>query len=194
MNSARGFCSRTVKPFAARAAETCRTLERFRPSASGKILGMASLIGPEAQRPNPALGPLTPLVGEWRTTGTHPLVPGATFHGRTSFEWHEQGAFLLMRSEIDEPEIPSAVAVIGSDDAAGTFTMVYFDERAVSRQYTVEVSDGEVGWHRDEAGFAQRMVLTLAVDGSRLEAQGTMSRDGGPWEDDLRLTYERIDS
>jgi hypothetical protein len=94
------------------------------------------------------------LVGVWRTTGTHPLVPGTTFHGRTSFEWHEDGAFVLMRSEIDEPEIPSAVAVIGSDDAAGTFTMIYFDERDISRRYTVEVADGEVRWHRDEAGFA----------------------------------------
>jgi hypothetical protein len=153
---------------------------------------MATLIGPEARRFNPALEPLTPLVGRWRTAGTHPLVPGATFHGRTSFEWHEEGAFVLMRSEIDEPEIPDGVAVIGSDDAAGTFTMIYFDERGVSRRYTVEVADGEVRWHRDEAGFAQRMVFTIAADG-RLEARGTMSHDGGPWEDDLQLTYERID-
>ena len=101
---------------------------------------------------------------------------------------------MLMRSEIDEPEIPSAVAVIGSDDAAGTFTMIYFDERDISRRYTVEVVDGEVRWHRDEAGFAQRMVVTIAADGSRLNAQGTMSHDGGPWEDDLQLTYERLDS
>ena len=36
-------------------------------------------IGAEAHRPNPALEPLTPLVGEWRTTGTHPLVPGTVF-------------------------------------------------------------------------------------------------------------------
>ena len=108
---------------------------------------MTTPIGPEAQRPNPALEPLSRLVGVWRTTGTHPLVPGTTFHGRTSFEWHEDGAFMLMRSEIDEPEIPSAVAVIGSDDAAGTFTMIYFDERDISRRYTVEVADGEVRWH-----------------------------------------------
>ena len=106
---------------------------------------------------------------------------------------HEGGAFVLMRSEIDEPEIPSGVAVIGSDDAAGTFTMIYFDERTISRRYIVEVGDGEVSWHRDEAGFAQRMVLTIASDGSRLDAKGTMSHDGGPWEDDLQLTYERID-
>jgi hypothetical protein len=155
---------------------------------------MVTPIGPEAQRRNPALEPLSPLVGVWRTTGSHPLVPGTTFHGRTSFEWHEHGAFLLMRSEIDEPEIPSAVAVIGSDDAAGTFTMVYFDERDISRRYTVEVADGEVCWYRDEAGFAQRMEISVAADGTRLDGRGTMSRDGGPWEDDLQLTYQRLDS
>lgn len=155
---------------------------------------MTTPIGPEAQKRNPALEPLAALVGEWRTTGTHPLVPGTTFHGRTSFAWHEGGAFLLMRSEIDEPEIPSAVAVIGSDDAAGTFTMVYFDERDVSRRYTVEVGAGQVSWHRDEAGFAQRMVLTIDADGTRIHGQGTMSRDGGEWEPDLQLSYERIDN
>jgi hypothetical protein len=157
-------------------------------------LAMTTRVGPEAQRPNPALEPLAPLIGQWRTTGAHPLVPGTAFHGRTSFEWHERGAFVLMRSEIDEPEIPSAVAVVGSDDAAGMFTMMYFDERGISRRYTVEVAAGEVRWHRDEAGFAQRMVVTIAADGNRLNAQGTMSHDGGPWENDLQLTYERIDS
>jgi hypothetical protein len=160
----------------------------------GTIPRMTTPIGSEAARPNPALEPLTPLLGDWRTTGTHPLVPGTTFHGRTSFTWHEGGAFIVMRSEIDEHGIPSGVAVIGSDDAAGTFTMLYADERAISRRYTVEVGDGEVSWHRDEAGFAQRMVVTVAGDGSRLHAQGTMSRDGGPPEDDLQLTYEREDS
>ena len=154
---------------------------------------MTTQIGPGAQRPNPALEPLAPLLGVWRTTGTHPLMPGTTFHGRTSFAWHEGGAFVLMRSEIDEPEIPSGVAVIGSDDAAGTFTMIYFDEREISRRYTVEVGDGEVSWHRDEAGFAQRMMLTISPDGTQIEAQGTMARDGGPWERDLQLSYERLD-
>ena len=91
-------------------------------------------------------------------------------------------------------EIRNGVAVIGSDDAVGTFTMIYFDEREVSRRYIVEARDGVVVWSRDEAGFAQRMVFTVTGDGDRLEAKGTMSRDGGPWEDDLQLTYERIES
>src|SRR3954467_5948518 len=158
------------------------------------ILRMATPIGIEAQRPNPALEPPGAIGRQWRTTGTHPLMPGVTFHGRTSFEWHEGGAFVLMRSEIDEPEIPSAVAVVGSDDAGGTSTMFYLDERGFSRRYTVEVAAGEVRWHRDEAGFAQRMVVTIAADGKRLNAQGTMSHNGGPWENDLQLDYERIDS
>lgn len=98
-----------------------------------------------------------------------------------------------MRSEIEEPEVPSGVAIIGSDDAAGRFTMLYFDDRDVSRHYVVEVADDEVSWHRQDPALSQRMTVTFAADGSRLEAHGTMSRDGGPWEDDLQLVYERVD-
>ena len=48
-----------------------------------------------AAKPNPALKPLTFLVGTWNTVGTHPLVPGTTFHGRTTFDCLEGGAFLI---------------------------------------------------------------------------------------------------
>src|SRR5688572_22392670 len=94
-------------------------------------------IGREARIANPALRPFAFLLGKWTTTGTHPEVPGKTFHGRTSFAWHEAGAFLIMHSEIDEPEIPSGVAILGSDDAAKTFFLSYFDERGISRKYDV---------------------------------------------------------
>src|SRR4051812_6463064 len=46
---------------------------------------MASSTMNEATKPNPALAPLSVLIGTWHTVGTHPLVPGKTFHGRTSF-------------------------------------------------------------------------------------------------------------
>jgi hypothetical protein len=150
------------------------------------------MTGSAAQIPNPALRPFEVLVGEWRTTGTHPLVPDTTFHGRTSFTWHEGGAFLLMRSEMDESEIPSGVAVFGSDDAAATLVMVYFDERGVSRKYDVTLTDNRLVWVRDEAGFAQRNTLVIDEAGSRMVGVGEMSRAGGDWEGDLSLTYERI--
>ncbi len=149
------------------------------------------MIGNEARKPNPALKELEPLIGVWNTVGTHPLVPGKTFHGKTSFQWIEGGAFLLIRSEIDEPEIPSGIAVFGSDNGTGELFMSYFDERDVSRKYDVAIEGNVVRWWRDSPDLSQRMVLTISDDGKTMHSQGEMSRDGGSWELDLQLTYSR---
>jgi hypothetical protein len=154
---------------------------------------MAEVIGKEANKPNPALASLSRLLGVWSTTGTHPLVPGTTFHGRSSFHWLESGAFLIMRSEIDEPEIPSATAVFGTDDATGECSMLDFDERGVSRRYEVSVSEREWKWWRTAPGFSQRMVGTISSDGRTIRARGEYSRDGVTWEPDLELTYTRAE-
>ncbi|MGO8994621.1 MAG: hypothetical protein ACLQVI_15000 [Polyangiaceae bacterium] len=150
------------------------------------------LIGSEARRPNASLKPFEPLIGEWRTTGTHPLLPGKPLHGRASFSWIEGGAFLVWRSEIDEPEVPSGTAILGSDDAQGTFFLLYFDERDVSRAYGVTIRGDVMIWSRDDPKFRQRMTFTIDADGSRIVSKGEMSREGKPWEGDLELTYERI--
>jgi len=154
---------------------------------------MPASIGSEAAKPNPALAPLRAVIGTWSTIGTHPLVPGKTFHGRSSFEWIEGGAFLIMHSEIDEPEIPSGIAIFGTDDATGACTMLYFDERGVSRNYDVILRADGLTWSRDDHRLSQRMVATIAADGRRMTARGEMSRDGAPWEPDLELTYTRLD-
>ena len=150
-------------------------------------------IGREAVKPNPALGPLSALVGTWTTVGTHPLVPGKTFHGRTRFEWLEGGAFLVMHSQIDEPEIPSGIAVVGSDGTTGEWSMLYFDERGVSRRYETSLRDGVWKWWRDAPDIAQRFTGTIAADGRTIVGRGEMSRNGGSWEPDLQLTYTRAD-
>lgn len=149
------------------------------------------MIGKEALVPNPALRSFEWLIGEWKTTGTHPLVPGKTFHGRTSFAWHEGGAFLIMHSEIDEPEIPSGVAIFGSDDAAARYFMLYFDERGVSRKYDVTMTGNVLTWQREDSRLSQRATITVDEDGTRMIMKGQMSRDGGAWEGDLSLTGVR---
>lgn len=146
----------------------------------------------EASLPNPALEPFSALVGTWKTVGTHPLMPGIALHGRTSFAWIEDGAFLIMHSEIDEPGIPTGIAIIGSDDAVGTCSMLYFDERRVSRVYETAMRDNVWHWWRNTPGFSQRFTCTLAEDGRTMIAKGEMSRDGSPWEGDLELTYTRV--
>jgi hypothetical protein len=95
---------------------------------------IVSKLAGEAMIPNPRLAAFKPVVGEWTTVGRHSMMPGITLHGRTVFEWHEGGAFLCMRSEIEEPGIPSGIALIGSDDDAEPLTKLYFDERAVARR------------------------------------------------------------
>src|SRR5262249_37535524 len=114
---------------------------------------METNIGSGAAKPNPALEPFSMLVGEWQTNGSHPYLPGVALHGRTSFEWLEGGAFLIMRSEMDDPHIPTGVAIFGSDDAAKTFYMLYFDSRGVSRKYDVAMAVNQVRWWRDEPTF-----------------------------------------
>jgi len=152
------------------------------------------LVAHEAAKPNPALEPLSVLVGTWNTIGTHPLVPGTTFHGRTSFAWIEGGAFLVMRSQIDEPEIPSGIAIFGTDDTTAECSMLYFDERDVSRRYEVSVRDKVLRWWRNAPGFSQRLVGTISADERTIVSRGEYSRDGGTtWESDLELTYTRAD-
>ncbi len=96
-----------------------------------------------------------------------------------------------MRSEIDEPEIPSGVAIFGSDNAAGEYFMLYFDERGVSRKYDVSFEKNVMRWWRNSPEFSQRMVLTLTGGGKTITSKGEMSKNGGAWEPDLELTYTR---
>lgn len=142
---------------------------------------------------NPALKPFGVLIGNWKTTGTHGQVPGITLRGRASFEWLEGGAFLLMRSGIDDPRFPSTLAVFGSDDSENECYMLSFDERGVSRKYEVLLRGNVWRWWRNAAGFFQRSEGIIADDGKTIISKGELSKDGLSWEKDLDLTYERVE-
>ena len=147
----------------------------------------------EASIPNPALKPFSVLIGNWNTTGTHALIPDTILHGRTSFEWLEGGAFLVMRTEIDEPSIPSGIAIIGSDDSTNEYFMLYFDERGVSRKFEVTLRDNVWKWWRNVPGFSQRYQGTIVDAGNTIIGKGELSKDGSTWEKDLDLTYKRVE-
>ncbi|MGH2505496.1 MAG: hypothetical protein ACRDID_23540 [Ktedonobacterales bacterium] len=148
-------------------------------------------IGARASIPNPALQPLAFLVGRWTTEGSHPLVPDVTLHGRASFEWVENGAFLLMHSEVDHASFPHGLAMFGSDDAQKRLSMLHFDERGTSRVQNVSMENYVMKCWRDQPGFSQRYTYTIASDGQTMIAKGELSRDGASWERDLDLTYTR---
>jgi hypothetical protein len=152
---------------------------------------MTPPIAREASIPNPGLAAFEPFIGTWTTQGSHPMPPGATLHGRATFKWLDGGAFLCVRSEIDDPRFPQGIAIIGSDDDAGSFTMLYFDQREVSRRYEVTIDAGVMRWERATPAFSQRFALTIAPDAHTMHGVGEMSRDGGAWGPDLELTYTR---
>jgi hypothetical protein len=145
--------------------------------------------------PNPKLQPLAMFIGEWTTESRHPLLPGRTFHGRTTFEWLESGAFLLARLHTDEPEIPDGISIFGTDDAeSNAGSMLYFDVRGVSREYRWTVSGATLIWSRSTPELSQRMQLNIAADRASIVATGEMSRNSGAWEPDLQVTYTRASS
>jgi hypothetical protein len=147
----------------------------------------------EASKPNPALEPFSLLIGNWNTTGTHGLMSGTFLHGHVSFEWLENGAFLLMRSEIDDPRFPSSVAILGSDDSEAEYYMLTFDERGVSRKYDVTLHDNIWKWWRNAPGFFQRYQGIIEDGGNTIITNGELSKDGVTWEKDLDLTYKRVE-
>jgi len=147
----------------------------------------------EASIPNPALEPFNVLIGNWNTTGTHGLVSDTILHGRVSFEWLEGGAFLMMRSKIDDSRFPGTIAIFGSDDSEGEYYMLTFDERGVSRKYEVTLRDTLWKWWRNAPGFFQRYEGTIVDGGNTIIGKGELSKDGVSWEKDLDLTYTRVE-
>jgi len=153
---------------------------------------MAKKVNNEAAIPNPALEPLSVLVGEWETVGRHPGLGDVTLHGHAYLEWLEGGAFLMMHSDIDEAGIPSAVGVIGSDGTRGEYFMLYFDERGVSRKLDMNFKDNVWSWSRTAPEFSQRFTGTIAPDGNTIVGKGEILKEGAKWEKDLDLTYRRV--
>jgi len=152
---------------------------------------MPDTIAPNAAIPNPALEPFHVIIGEWRTEGTHPMLPGETFHGRTSFEWIEGGAFITMRSEFDNARIPQSIAIFASDNTKDELFMIYFDSRSVSRKCDLTIEGNVWTWSRTAPEFSQRYTFTLADNGNTMTGKGEMSKDGVKWEEDLGVVYRR---
>ena len=138
--------------------------------------------------PNPALQRLEVLVGQWKMES--PQFPGAI--ERSTFEWLEGGAFLVQRTEIDDPKVPSSTIVIGRDEAANEYCALYFDSRGVSRIYQMSLSDGVWKMWREAPGFSQRFIGTFSDDGRTIRSRWEKSGDGSNWEHDFNLTYTKV--
>jgi hypothetical protein len=137
---------------------------------------------------------LAPFIGQWRmafdvaTDSTD--APRAT----TTFEWLVGEHFLVQRWELDLPDAPDGLAIIGFDPTKGTYLQHYFDSRGVARVYDMDFSGGIWSLQRiaSEPDFSQRFTGRFSEDGDSIVGDWEMSRDGSSWSRDFTLTYTRV--
>jgi hypothetical protein len=145
-----------------------------------------------------AESPLGRLIGSWEF---EPMVAGRSAgEGRATFEWIEDGAFMLSRSEAEWTDpgwvenAPKANrSVIGFDDTTGEIVQLYADSRGVSRIYRGTLSDEAWRLERWAPGFNQRFIGRFSDDGRTIEGAWEFSSDGTAWELDFPITYRKLD-
>lgn len=122
--------------------------------------------------------------------GSHPAFTAAA-RGTSAFDWLVDGCLLRWRFDWEQPGPPSAISVIGRDDSEDVCSMVYADERSVTRIYKLSLLNGIWRMWRDAPGFSQRMTGRFREEGDSITVHGELSRDGSNWEQDLDVTYVR---
>lgn len=146
-------------------------------------------------KPNPALQYLEVLLGDWKMELSNTSFlpsPSDTATGQISFEWLQNGAFLMMRMGNKPSAAPDATWLIGRDDSTPNFTVLYYDSRGVSRVYQMSFSNGMWKMWREAPGFCQRFEGNVSNDGNTIAARWEKSPDGTTWEHDFDLMYTKI--
>ncbi len=143
---------------------------------------------------NHSLKPLEMFSGRWDveirwSPKTHKLVGGpATIQGTTSFEWIEDGHFLVQYQE-GADGLPDARWLMGRDETSGEYSILYADKRGVSRVYQMSLENRIWRIWRNAPGFNQRFEGRISADGREVEAHWEKSADGETWERDFDLKY-----
>ena len=141
-----------------------------------------------------ALVPLDVFVGEWTMATSFASNPADAPRARTTFEWLPGRRFLIQRWDVDHPEAPDGIAIIGVDPDKATLRQHYFDSRGVSRVYEMTFDDNVWTLERYAAApdFSQRFTGKFDEDARTIIGRWESSSDGSNWNDDFDLTYTRV--
>jgi len=140
---------------------------------------------------NPSLADLQVLVGDWNIELRFPNSPSSVM-GHASYEWLEDGAFLVMHTGSKQAGTPYSTCIVGRDDVSKPYTMLYFDNRGVSRVYMMSLEGKQWKQWRDNPGFSQRFFGELSDDGNTIRARWEKCEDGKEWAHDFDLIYTRV--
>jgi tRNA-Thr(GGU) m(6)t(6)A37 methyltransferase TsaA len=143
---------------------------------------------------NETLESLDVFVGEWSVTSSFSPERADGPRTRTTFEWLPGRRFLVQRWEIEHPDVPDGVAIIGFDAEKATLLQFYFDARGVARIYEMTLADAVWTLSRKARppDFSQRFTGTFDPGGDTIVGAWEISHDGATWEHDFDLVYERV--
>lgn len=112
----------------------------------------------------------------------------------TTFEWLVVKRFLVQRWEVDHPDAPDGMAIIGFEHSKGMYLQYYFDSRGVARVYDMAFSNGVWVLERfaSDPDFSQRFTGRFSQDGDSIVGGWEISKDGSSWSSDFNLTYTRV--
>jgi len=140
-----------------------------------------------------ALAALEQFIGKWSMTMGFAPNPTDAPPAFVTFEWLRGRLFLIQRWEVDHPDAPDGIAIIGLDPSKDGYVQHYFDSRGVARLYEMTVV-GKV-WTLEriaaEPDFSQRFTGRFSKDGNTIDGHWEHSSDGSVWSHDFELTYTR---
>lgn len=92
--------------------------------------------------PQQTLESLDVFVGEWSMSSSFAPDPASGPRARTAFEWLSGREFLIQRWEVEHPDAPDGIAIIGFDADKAMLLQHYFDSRGIARVYEMAFADG----------------------------------------------------
>ena len=140
---------------------------------------------PQRAEANPELKNLARLVGKWEVELIFPADPANKVQAQATFDWLEGESFVI-------EHFGSSVWIIGPDDTTETYSVLYHDERGVSRVYEMSLQGDTWKIWRNAPGFAQRFEGKLIEADRTITAHWEKSSDGSTWEHDFDLIYTRV--
>jgi hypothetical protein len=144
---------------------------------------------------NPALVELQFLVGEWEMTLSEASFladPTQTVTGRVVVETTEAGTLLVMRHFPEPSGPPQASWVIGRDAPRPVYTVLYADDRVVSRVYEMTVKGDDWRIWRDDPEFSQRFEATIGPDRGSIAGRWERRPARSDWQHDFNIVYTRL--
>jgi hypothetical protein len=127
------------------------------------------------------LNDLEPFRGQWRMTPSFSASEANSPRALTTFEWLPGRRFLIQRWEVEHPDAPDGIAIIGSGPVEGTYFQHYFDSRGVQRVYDMRFKDHVWTLERiaEEPDFSQRFIGRFNEGNNEIIGDWEMSHDEG---------------